>query len=395
MFAEIKTIPFIEKFCLQENLSCYDPYDIWKTSIGKKIKYLFYKNKITGILPAATLTLFDLFLNNSYRFGYQKQEYPMVRALSALALLELFDNGQTVNYLHVAEKHIRWLVENFSKGYNGYCWGMNTLWVSKNGVYPPQTPYITNTPYVLEALIKYREKTGNKGFDPVIKSVFDFIEKDILVLKSDADQLALSYAPVKENRIVINANSYAMYCYALLLPYFPDKQAYIKEKILRLYNFIVNFQQTDGSWYYYADTLSGNFIDCFHSCFILKNIFKAQLLFPLNQADTIIQKGYNYVKNNFYDNKTKLARRFSISDKPSMVKYDLYDNAELLNVALLLKDHPLVHSLSSTIQNYFIINNDIYSIIDIFGIKRNKNTLRWAVLPYLYVLTMKLHAEKN
>ena len=178
-----------------------------------------------------------MFLNNNSRNGYYKKEYPMVRAISALSLLNLIDHHKIDKQksLSFVKQHLNCLVNHTSKGYSGYAWGMNNEWVSKNGTYPATMPYITNTPYALEAFIKFRKLSNTNEHDELIKSVFNFIEHDLKIQLETAEQLALSYAPIHEPRIVINANSYAMYTYALLLDFYPDKKDYIQEKLVRYY----------------------------------------------------------------------------------------------------------------------------------------------------------------
>ena len=66
-----KTNLLIEHFCLKDNLSSYDPYDIWKTKTGVNIKKLYFKNKFFGFLPATFLTLTDFYLVNKSRFFTQ------------------------------------------------------------------------------------------------------------------------------------------------------------------------------------------------------------------------------------------------------------------------------------------------------------------------------------
>ncbi len=105
--------------------------------------------------------------------------------------------------------------------------------------------------------------------------------------------------------------------------------------------------------------------------------------------------GYEYIKLNFYEPKDGLFKRFSLSNKPSIVKYDLYDNAEVLNLAIKFKDKELISSLDYSIKRHFILKGNIYSVIDLFNLKRNKNTLRWATLPYLYTLSKMNRALKS
>lgn len=380
-----------EKFhqiCFSNDLATFDPYDIWKTRIGIYVKNLFNKNKLIGLFPAAVFTIYDQFINNKRRIFYNKQEFPIVRALAAKCLLNIYEKVKNPDYLFWAKVHIDWLVNNYSVGYSGYCWGANMVWASKNGVYKKNTPYITNTPYVLEALIQYQEITKNKEYEHVITSIYEFIDKDLNKIIDEEEILCLSYAPVYEPRLVINANSYALYSLSLLHSFFPDKSVSIQKDILKLYNFIVLNQNQDGSWWYYADGKNGNFIDCFHSCFILKNIIKASKFIPLPDNYTkVTERGYNYLVNNFYDTRKGLFKRFTKTDKFSFVKFDLYDNAEMLNLAYLNNDIKLYNSLKQNIQKHFIDSNDIYSVISFFNLKKNKNMLRWAVMPYLHALS--------
>jgi hypothetical protein len=374
--------------CLSSDLRTFDPYDIWKTKIGIFVKRIFYYNRLLGSIPALAFSCWDLFLNNSWRIGYQKQEYPIVRALAAKSLLNRYLVSGDKNLIFWATQHINWLIDNYSQGYSGFCWGANMQWASKNGVYSSNTPYITNTPYILETLVQYQKITNSNNYQSVILSIYNFINKDLFRHIDTEDILCISYAPIKEPRIVINANSYALYSLSLLYSYYPEKSQSFLKDILRLFKFIENNQNDDGSWWYYADKKHGNFIDCFHTCFILKNIIKSSkyITFPINLAQ-IVNKGYSYLLNNFYDIDYGLFKRFSKTDKLDLIKFDLYDNAEMLNLAYLLNDMDLFKSLEKSIRKHFIRNNDIFSVIDLFGRRRNKNMLRWATMPYIYALS--------
>ena len=115
-------LKLMNKFMCTDNLLSYDPYDIWKTKLGIQIRRVFYKNKYLGLIPAASLNMFDYYLNNTMRRFYKKQEFPIVRAQAALALITLYKENKEEKYLEYAKKHIDWLIHNYSKGYSGYCW---------------------------------------------------------------------------------------------------------------------------------------------------------------------------------------------------------------------------------------------------------------------------------
>lgn len=376
----------INKFCLKDNLECYDPYNIWMTNLGIYIKKIYNKNKRLGIIPAVILTIYDHFLNNRLRLFYTKQEYPTVRALAALTLLNRYSSTKNTENLKYAKSHIDWLIDHHCKDYSGLCWGLGFKWAADEGLdYDENTPFTTHTPYVLEAIHKYVQISGDLSYVSHIRSIYRYYESDVQVLFEDENSLGTSYGPSKD-RLVTNAVSYTLYAYSILLQYIPENRESIKSKIHKLYNFIIKKQLQDGSWLYEPEN-NKSFIDCFHSCFILKNIYKSNQNIPLKDCEYAIQKGYTYIRDNFFDKKHNLFKRFSISNKPSIIKYDLYDNSEVMSLSILLGDKELTTVLLNSIQRKFVKGNNVYSVVDIFNTAKNENTLRWAVMPYLYALS--------
>ena len=376
----------IEHFCCRENLATHDPYDIWKTPLGFYVKDLFNRNRVMGLIPAGALTLFDTFLNGTARLFYARQEYPIVRALAALSLLNLHRRSGDPGYLDCVRGHLHWLAEHCCEGYAGACWGLGFRYpVSGAIIYDASTPFVTITPYAIEAFVAYEKLTGDHRYSSLVGSAYDFFDRDIHVMQEAEDWMATSYGPVPD-RIVTNAVSYTMYAYALLLPYL-DGEASSKalRRIGKLYTFVRLNQRSDGSWLYSPEGQS--FIDCFHTCFVLKNLLKTSRLVDLPDSMAIVTHGYEYMKESMYDARSGLFRRFALSNKPSLVKYDLYDNAEVLGLAVTLGDDQLVASLSRAIDQYFCRGADVYSQIDGLGIRRNKNMLRWAVMPYVHALS--------
>lgn len=375
--------PLIERFCIGDDLSTHDPYDVWKTGLGFQVKQLYNRRPWAGLGPAAMLTVFDAFVNNGMRIGYRRQEYPIVRATAALCLLNRYVKGGQQRHLLAAGRHLDWLVENSCRGYTGHCWGLGFPYGAGPAiVYGVNTPLSTMTPYVLEALVRYAVVTGEERFPYAIESIFRFIDRDIQVMAEDHESMATSYGPFLD-RIVINAISYTMYSLALARPYvIGQPKQRVEEKIGKLYRYIQRTQRPDGSWLYSPQGRS--FIDCFHSCFVLKNVFKTNQLTPLPESENLIATGYAYIKRAFFDEKRCLFRRFSLTNKPGIVRFDLYDNAEMLNLAVLLGDRDLAVRLLDSIRTEFCRGMDVYSQIVVSGTLRNRNTLRWAVLPFLH-----------
>jgi len=376
----------IEYFCMRNTLDSFDPYDIWKTSYGLLVKKFFNRNRLAGIVPAAALTLFDIYVNNRPRLSYARQEYPIVRAFAALSLMNLYRVEPREEYLTFAKLHLDWLVGNRSKNCVGYGWGLGFEHAAKaTVVYDKDTPFVTITPYPLEAFVAYRGISDDDRYDDTIRGVLVFLDQDIKILEDTKHHLVTSYGTSKD-RIVVNAVAYTMYMYALLRAYVDsDKRLDLEDKIRRLYQFVKDQQRSDGSWLYSPE--GSSFIDCFHSCIVLKNIIKTNRLIELEDAEIVVAEGYKYLRENFLDKRYRLFRRFSLKNKPSLVKFDLYDNAEMLNLANLVGDEALVRDLSQAIERVFLHDKDVYSQVDIFNKRYNKNMLRWAVMPYLCALS--------
>ena len=376
----------LERFCARAELVTDDPYDIWKTPLGFRVKDLFNRQRTLGVLPAAALTLFDTFVNNRARLFYAAQEYPIVRALAAMVLLNSAERHDSPSLRTHALTHLKWLRDHACRGYSGPCWGLGFRYaVSAGLVYDENMPLTTMTPYALEAFVRYTTLTGDLQFVPVIQGIHAFFDRDVQVMEETPEHIVLSYAALRDRR-VINAQSYSLLSLGLLLPYITsEEQQRASVRIQKLYAYVVRNQRADGSWLYSPE--GDSFIDCFHSCIVLKNLEKARRLVDLPAVEAVIARGYAYLLKSFRVERTGLFKRFTVSNKPSLVRYDLYDNAEMLNLAILRGDHTLVESLKAAIDKHFVKGDVIFSQIDFLGLRRNRNMLRWAVMPYLYALS--------
>jgi len=393
----LENIDLIERYCCREDLSSYDPYDIWKTRLGFSIKALFYRHRFLGYLPAAGLSVFDAYLNNRLRFFYARQEYPIVRAIAALTLLNLYQATRADRFLTYAKLHLDWLEANSCQGFHGHCWGLGFKHVvSKDIRYLPDTPLVTITPYVLEAFAKWFEKAPSESVGNIIESIGKYLIHDLQPMRETSVTLASSYGPWAD-RIVVNASSYAMFSHALVAQHIADPET--KELHLnrarKLYTFIRDQQREDGSWFYSPEGKS--FIDTFHSCIVVKNIFKTERLIFLPEAETVAKLGYRFIAENLWDRKKGLAKRFALKNKPSLILYDLYDNSEFASLSILLGEMANAEKVLESANATFVENGDIFSQIVWPGWKINKDCLRWAVMPYLYALSLqvKLTHEQN
>lgn len=386
-------IDLIEHFCLREDLSTYDPYDIWTTAAGLRVKQNYNQSPKLGLAPAAAVALLDTVFNAPLRSLYRPREYAIVRSLAVLSLLNFYRVRSSHELLLSAKHHLQWLAANQCSGYSGPCWGLGFPHaVSRGLVHDANTPFSTITPYALEAFTAFHHVSPDPAHHDAFAGILRFLDCDIQIMEEDQEVLATSYGPLRD-RIVTNAVSYTMFAYATLLPHTQSPSTHYIQKIQKLYAYLCRHQRPDGSWLYSPHGKS--FIDCFHSCIVLKNIVKTDRLIPLPDANAVLQAGYHYLKSAFLDQKYFLFRRFSVRNKPGIVRFDLYDNAEGLQLALLLGDKPFARKLAASIVHHFCEGRTIYSEIDFLGMKHRQNTLRWAVMPFLYAASILISGDSE
>lgn len=230
----------------------YDPYDLWITPWGVNIKK-YYQSRLIGRGAAVAMGGLDWLFPNFSRSLFQCEPrcYPIVSAqeIMKMSLRNLITCRNAPVLLH----HLKSLAVDPS-GAGGWAWGLGFPWMSKNGFYAPSIPFITHTPYVMEALLvlSTNEETKMEALE-IFRSTWNFLE-NLIVRYKGSQGLALSYAPIDEPRTVVNANGYAAYAYALHACYGDStlrEQAEVKAS--QLTQWIISQQQENGSWLYYAD----------------------------------------------------------------------------------------------------------------------------------------------
>ncbi|MBL4753659.1 MAG: hypothetical protein JKY52_08740 [Flavobacteriales bacterium] len=362
----------------------YDPYDIWSTEVLGRLKVSVTQGNFFSKLVLPFVGILELVIPISFRrlLNVKKHYFPHIESM---CLPKDGGNKEILSFLKGSAIKVG----------SGVGWGLPFRWFSKNGVYSSNTPYVTNTPYVMEALIKESWPENDQALvNDLFQSTWGFLDS-LKILHITDKELALSYAPIDEPLLVINANSYAALAYALHVKYGCDdvKEAAF-ERVTKLVNWVVNQQQDDGSWYYYADKDQGNFIDCFHSCFIIKNLLKVKALIPdvADHVDPVVKSGWSFLQNDFYDKKSGLCRRFVQRDIKDPFRWDLYDQAEYLGLLVDFGLYDEASRFAKHVEDIFKKGDNWYCKIDLFGRRWGKNFMRWGIVPFQYHKVRLTHA---
>jgi len=258
------------------------------------------------------------------------------------------------------------------------------------------TPFATVTPYCFEAFLMLYDITGLNKYLDISFSISKFIDKDINYKSNINQTLSASYSPF-DNTSVINSSAYC--AYILIESYKRFGVVEYKSKAEKLISFVLYTQQDDGSWFYSFQNPKDIFIDNIHTCFVLKNLLKYNNLIKNNKVEIAILKGFNYYINNLL-NKDGLPKPFTKTNKFNLIKTDLYDYAEAINLFILMKNfHPsaitlLEKLIKKVIDSFATKNGTFVSKVNNLGLKIKLPYLRWGQSQMFYALT-KFMIEKN
>jgi hypothetical protein len=219
------------------------------------------------------------------------------------------------------------------KGFGHYCWGYPFDWETCVGTFRAGTPLITTTPYGYEAFEAGYEATGDPGYLQIMQSVGTFAFENLVETEVSPGVFACSYTPFDRRRVV-NANAYRGFLLTVAGQRFGNRDWLIAAK--RNLAFVLSSQQGDGSWLYAVDGLD-QFVDNFHTCFVLKNLFKVWQVTGTPDVLDAIRRGYQFYKQHLLD-KNGQPIPYSRAQRLVLYRRELYDYAEGINVALLLRD---------------------------------------------------------
>ena len=311
----------------------YDQYDFWASRFGQKAKSLYYSNKRVGIFFVAPFVLMDSFAPSMRKLFSSKSRFPIADAHYCMGFLYLYSLTGDSRYTKIAKHFLDVLIESKCEGRKHFSWGYPFSWATVSGIFSKGTPLITTTPYVYEAFSHYTDLTGDHSYDDILLSICEHAVHDIKDFVINSDVSACSYSPF-DKRKVVNANAYR----AFMLFHASDKfkNDNYRDIAGRNLRFVLESQQNDGSWLYAMDG-DDKFTDNFHTCFVMKNIVKIANITGSEACYDALDKGVNFYLDNLLDDNL-LPKPFAVAPRTILYRRELYDYAECINLAVLLKD---------------------------------------------------------
>jgi hypothetical protein len=336
----------------------WDFQSLYAGPIGGRAKAFYYRHRLVGTAVVAPMVLCEALLPAARRLFHHRMRFPIADAHYAMGFAFLYQTTAKPVYLQKAMHFLTALKENRSSGFKEYCWGYPFNWVWHGGVIKSQTPLITTTPYVYEAFLQVYEVLRNNSelnsvssarcppssvlrpldflddYKQIVESIARHAFIDIKDFPTSEGASSCSYTPFAEEGGVINAAAYRAFLLTSAARMFSNKD-YGKTAERNL-NFVLENQNADGSWYYAVDGLR-DFVDHFHTCFVMKSLAKVHSLTGHLATLEALKKGVSYYLNHLFAS-DGLPKPFSRAPRLTVYKRELYDCAECINLCLLLRD---------------------------------------------------------
>jgi len=383
---------------LKKNKYCsYDQYDFWSIRYGQFAKKVYYKNHKIGALFVGPIFLLELFAPMSRAIFVKKKRFSIADAHFIMSFVNLYKITNNCEYLDEAKQLAEQLLENSIPGYSGYCWGYPFDWQTNRGLWKKNTPLITNIPYCFEAFLKLYDVSKEKKYLDIVNSITQFAMKDLNETVTSDESSVCSYSP-RDNSKVINANTYRSFLLMEAYNRFGDEK--YKETAIRNINFVLESQKKDGSWLYAEGNPQDAFIDNFHTCFVLKNLFKANRHMQRNDVRISIKKGYEYYRTSLFT-EDMVPKPFANIGRVQLTKIEMYDYAEGISLGVLLKDDipgafEMAQKLSQDIMSkYQCKDGHFVTRVSKGGLLNTVAYLRWPQSQMFHALTSLMKATKD
>ena len=348
----------------------WDHQSFFAGPTGRAAKALYYNHKNLGTAAVAPMIFFEAFMPSARRLFHHPIRFPIADAHYAMGFAFLYEATGDSAHLRRAIHFLDELKKSRSPGFENYCWGYPFDWVTRNGILKEQTPLITTTPYCYEAFLQVAElleaevrgqmtedgsqlSTLNsqpstfddpKNLLQIVESIARHAAHDIKDFRTSEKASSCSYSPFGEGG-VINAAAYRAFLLTSASQLFSnasgsveptawrDEYWHIAERNL---NFVLENQNADGSWFYAVDGVR-DFVDHYHTCFVMKALAKIHTLTDHDATLEALGKGVSYYLNNLFDT-DGLPKPFAKAPRLTVYKRELYDCAECINLCLLLRD---------------------------------------------------------
>lgn len=310
----------------------WDHQSFYAGPLGRRSKALYYQNKLLGTVAVAPAVFCEAFLPGARRLFHQPIRLPIADAHYAMGFAFLHEATGDPAYLAKAGHFLNVLKETHCSRFEEYCWGYPFDWITRTGTIVKGTPLITTTPYVFEAFLQVNQRLPNEARTRILESITRHVCYDIKDFAWSATASTCSYTPFDQGGIV-NASAYRAFMLTSAAGRFSNEDC--SAVAGRNLNFVLETQNDNGSWPYAVDGVR-DFVDHFHTCFVMKSLAKTYLLAGRERILEALKRGVDYYLARLFSS-DGMPRPFSRPPRLTVYQCELYDCAECINLCLLLR----------------------------------------------------------
>lgn len=300
--------------------------------LGRRAKALYYRSKTIGTIAVAPMILSEALAPSARRLFARPLRFPIADAHYAMGFAFRARCGDA-SALDRAVGFLEALEASRCEDYTNWCWGYPFDWETRSGTIRQNTPLITTTPYVYEAFREVFLLDGNPRWMSAMQSMARHATEEIKDYRYSDSAATCSYTPFDRGGVV-NASAYRAFMLACASVDLDAPEYWGTAQ--RNLNFVLETQQSDGAWPYSVDGRR-DFVDHFHTCFVLKALAKIERLKGTGECRQAISNGVDYYLRSLID-ENKLPKPFSKAPRMTVYRRELYDYAECINLCVLLRE---------------------------------------------------------
>jgi len=224
----------------------------------------------------------------------RKDTHAKAATLFARSFLTLFELTRETKYHRKGLIFLDWLKDHRCPTTRHYSIGNRYQLSMKNYSASPGTPAPLITCFAIEAFLSAYKVLNDQSYLELAESGVNYFLEELPQVKVSSNQCYFIYHP-NNNQFIPNAP--AVICGTLSHCYSMLKSPKLLTVIRNNLNYIVSYQNKDGSWLYHPGS---RYIDSFHTAFILEALLNYQHYTGDDAYEKQFLKGLAYYEQTFF-----------------------------------------------------------------------------------------------
>jgi hypothetical protein len=283
----------MDSWNVSHDWKAYDPFDGLSSPLAGRLTYNFPWLRIA-------LQQFNrrFPLNIRPIIGIKPETSSKAMGFFAQGYLKLYDAFQNQDYLTKAKLCLKWLIENHSSGYTGYCWGNHFEYQSRGGRITKGVPSVVWTGLIGHAFLDAYDCFDDEAYFKIAESICTFILND-LPLTAYGETIHIGYTPEAKYGYNQVHNSSVIAAGLLARVYARNKNIKLLDLAKKAIGFTVSHQLSDGAWFY-GENPKFQWVDSFHTGYVLESVHYYSIYSGDETYQSALEKGFHYYVDTFF-----------------------------------------------------------------------------------------------